>query len=351
MITAIASIFVFGLMIVFHEFGHFATAKLAGVRVLEFSIGMGPKLFGMRRGDTLYSLRMLPLGGFVRMAGMDAEEGRDIESLRHDPENFNNKTVWKRAVIIAAGSIMNFILAFLLFLYIFMIIGVPAFSNVIGDVVPGKPAQQAGILPGDRIVAANDKTVQKWSDLIAEIHPNAGKQIVLKVDRQGQIREVPVTPLMDEQRKVGQLGIMADEDSMFMQRQGVFESLRMGIVNTIGITGLIIRSLLDMIAGTVPADVGGPVMIVSEIGKAAQTGLSNLLMLAAVLSINLGVLNLFPIPALDGSRLVFLGLEALRGRPIDPAKENMIHLAGFALLMAFMVFIAYNDIVRLLGGM
>ncbi|MBC9783454.1 RIP metalloprotease RseP [Heliobacterium chlorum] len=348
MLTFLASVFVFGLMIFFHELGHFAVAKFTGVRVLEFSLGMGPKLAGIRSGPTLYALRLLPIGGFVRMAGMDPEE--NAVATGYDPGNFNNKTVLQRAAVIFAGSFMNFILAFLLFLYIYMIIGVPTYSNVIGNVLAGKPAQMAGIQPGDRVLSVNDQPVKNWPEMISQIHPNANQPLNLRIERQGEIREVTVTPALDPERNVGQLGITVDDKSMIYEKKGLFESLKLGTANTFAITGLILQSIIQMITGAAPPEVGGPVMIVNEIGKAAQVGLNSLLMLAAVLSINLGIINLFPIPALDGSRLAFLGLEALRGRPLDPSKESMIHLIGFALLLGLMLIVAYLDVLKLMGG-
>ncbi|MBM7867147.1 RIP metalloprotease RseP [Heliobacterium gestii] len=350
MTTFLASVFVFGLMIFFHELGHFSVAKMVGVRVLEFSIGMGPQLFGLRRGATLYALRLLPVGGFVRMAGMEAGEDGQFAASPSDPGNFNNKTVAQRAAVIFAGSFMNFILAFLLFIYIYTIIGVPTYSNVIGDVLAGKPAQTAGIRPGDRILAVNGKTTENWSELLQEIHPRGGQEVTLTVESQGAVRDVKVVPGLDPERNVGQIGITVDDKTVYNEKKGLFTSLKLGLVNTLAITTMILHSIFQMITGAAPAEVGGPVMIVNEIGKAAQIGLTSLLMLAAVLSINLGLLNLFPIPALDGSRLVFLGLEALRGRPIDPAKENTIHLIGFALLIGLMLLIAYKDVLKLLGG-
>ncbi|MDD2421093.1 MAG: RIP metalloprotease RseP [Heliobacteriaceae bacterium] len=350
MITFLATIFVFGLMIFFHELGHFVVAKLTGVRVLEFSVGMGSKLFSFRHGSTLYAMRLLPVGGYVRMAGMDPEEMRTNPSIASDPGSFNNKSLGQRAAVIFAGSFMNFFLAFLLFIYIFTIIGIPKFSNVIGEVMPDKPAAIAGIQAGDRILAVNGQETSDWLALIAEIRPNSNQELQLRLERDGQIVQVPVVPVLDVERNIGQIGIMVDEGTMSVERKGFFTALNLGLTNTYELTVMVVKSLVQMITGRIPADVGGPVLIVSEIGKAASTGMENLLLLAAILSINLGVINLFPIPALDGSRLLFLGFEALRGKPIDPAKENMIHLVGFAFLIFLMVLIAYNDVIRLLGG-
>ncbi|QGG48209.1 RIP metalloprotease RseP [Heliorestis convoluta] len=369
--TFLATVFVFGLLIVFHEFGHFIVAKMSGVRVLEFSVGMGPKIFGYQRGPTLYALRALPIGGYVRMAGMDPEENKEsqgrtehadsdesvdfkenkeVRGNTYDSGSFSNKSISKRAAIIFAGSFMNFVLAFLLFIYIYAIVGTPMFTNIIGDVIPERPAAMAGIEPGDRVVAVDDRPVSNWAELIQEIHPRAGEELRLLIDRQGSVQEFRVTPMLDPERNVGQLGIVVDEGTIYHEKQSLLTSIRLGLMNTYMLTSLILESLFQMITGAAPADVGGPVMIVSEIGKAAETGWSNLLMLAAILSVNLGIINLLPIPALDGSRLIFLGIEAVRGKPIDPAKENMIHLIGFAFLIALMILIAYRDVIRLMGG-
>lgn len=348
MITALASIFVFGLLVFGHEMGHFAVARLFGVRILEFSMGMGPKIAGWTRRGTLYALRLLPLGGFVRMAGMDEGDEQQI-APSSDPGSFMNKSVLQRMAIIFAGPFMNFMLALALFVTVFAYIGVPAESdaNEIGGVIKDKPAYQAGLQPGDKILAINGKGTPKWEDLTKVIRTSEGKELTLTIDRKGQKLDIKLTPQPDPQSNQYLIGIGA---STVYEKKGIVEAASFGIQGTFRFTKFILVSLFHMITGKIPADVGGPVAIVNAIGEGASQGFAYLLQLTGMLSIQLGLLNLFPIPALDGSRLVFLAVEGLRGKPLDPAKENFIHLVGFALLILLMFVITYNDILKLIGA-
>ncbi|ATW24534.1 RIP metalloprotease RseP [Candidatus Formimonas warabiya] len=331
------SIVIFGILILVHEFGHFITAKANDVKVDEFSLGMGPKVFGFQKGETIYSLRLLPLGGFVRMAGME-----DQDQDQEEPRGFNKKTVLQRMAIIFAGPLMNFIAALALFILAFMVVGVPSNSNIIGEVVSGQPAAAAGIRSGDRIVEINGAKVENWEDIVTVIHEKPGHEITLTLSRDNQVKTVQVTPRKDPSSGYGVIGIMQS-----WERKGLFSATVLGLQNAYDFTKLIIVSLVQMITGAIAPDVAGPVGVVKMVGEVSRFGLGSLMTFAGILSINLGLINLFPIPALDGSRLVFLSLEGLRGRPIDPAKENFIHMIGFVLLMALMVVITYQDILRL----
>lgn len=329
------SVIIFGILILVHEFGHFITAKRNDVKVDEFSLGMGPKVLGVKKGETVYTLRLLPLGGFVRMAGMEDE--------LDDPRGFNKKTVLQRMSIIFAGPLMNFIAALLLFIGAFMGVGTPSDTNVIGQVLEGQPAAQAGLLPGDRIVAINGAKVDTWKDLVTVIHESPEKAVTLTLAREGEdtVRQIQVVPRKDPDSGFGMIGIMQS-----WERKGLFDATALGLQQAYDFTKLLIVSLVQMITGTIKPEVAGPVGVVSMVGEVSQFGIGSLMTFAGILSINLGLINLFPIPALDGSRLVFLGFEGLRGRPVDPAKENFIHLVGFVLLMALMVVITYQDILR-----
>jgi len=334
--SVILSIVMFGLLIFVHELGHFVMGKLYGVRIDEFALGMGPKIAAIRKGETDYTLRLLPLGGFVRMAGMES----DLD----DPRGFNKKTVLQRMGIIFAGPLMNFITALLIFIGVFMFIGTPADVNVIGQVLTGTPADQAGLAGGDRIVAIDGVAVQTWTEVVSKIHDSPERELVLTVSRQGQEFTLPVVPRKDPESGVGLIGIMQSA-----QRQGLVSSVALGLENTYGFTKSLLLSIGQMITGRVEAELAGPVGVVQIVGEVTQFGWSSLLTLAGYLSINLGLLNLFPIPALDGSRLAFLSIEGLRGQPLDPEKENFIHFVGFVLLMLLMVLITYQDILRLMG--
>jgi len=342
MLTFVASVFVFGMLIFFHELGHFAVAKLVGIKVHEFSLGFGPKLFGIPAGETSYNVRTLPLGGFVRMAGMDPNEEED---LRDEERGFNKKSVGQRMAVIFAGPLMNFLLAILLVGAVFFFQGapVPSTGTGIGAVVPGSPAEKASILPGDRIVAVNDRPVEKWVELVDLINQRPEQNINLTVARDGVQRQVAVKTIRDEGGS-GKIGIYQASDFV---KTGFLQAVGKGVEWTGRVTFMIMDFISKMIFGQAPAELGGPVRVVTEIGKAAQVGFFFLLQLSAFLSINLGLFNLFPIPALDGSRILFLVWEKVRGRPVDPVKENFIHLVGFGLLLLLMVVITYNDILQI----
>ena len=342
MLTLTAALLVFGLLVVVHEAGHFLVAKWNKVTVYEFSIGFGPQLAGRKYGGTLYSLRLLPLGGFVRMAGM-TENDREVEG------SFTLKTVGQRAGITAAGPAMNFLLAALLFIVVFTVLGVPQVNNVavIGEVVPGRPAELAGLQAGDQILAVDGQRVNTWMELVEQIRGKgtASHPLTFEIARKGSMLTVQVVPEMVNQ--VPQIGI---RPQMYYQRLGVIEGMEMGIKQAVILSWAITAGIVNMFtSGVEPGDLAGPVGITQMIGEAAQGGLANLLYFAGILSINLAIINLLPIPALDGSRLIFLMLEKVRGKPIEPEKEALIHLIGFALLMALVLVITYQDIVRLLS--
>lgn len=338
--SILISIIIFGALIFVHELGHFTVAKINDVRVDEFALGMGPKIAGIKKGETLYSLRAFPLGGFVRMAGMEPGEEED-----DDPRGFNKKTVLQRAAVIFAGPFMNFVMALFLFIMVFMVMGVPSNVNVIGQVIPDNPAAQAGLRDGDRIVAIEGKEVNTWMELVTTIHTHPGKEIRVTFVRDQKEQTVSMVTEIDPQSGQGRIGIMQS-----WEKKGFFASIALGMRQAYEFTKLLIVALGQMITGMVAPEVAGPVGVVQMVGEVARFGIASLLTFAGILSINLGVINLFPIPALDGSHLVFLGLEGLRGRPIDPAKQNMIHLVGFALLMILMVVITYQDILRLFAN-
>lgn len=339
LLTFIASVFVFGMLVIFHEFGHFSIAKLVGIKVHEFSLGFGPKLFGVPKGETSYNLRALPLGGFVRMAGMDPNE----EDFVDDERGFNKKTVGQRVAVIFAGPLMNFILAVVLLAFVFMFQGLPVATTEIKEVVPGSPAEKAGIVAGDKIIAINGEYLEEWEKLVTRISEHPEERITVNISRGGIEQQYDINTYRDENGQ-GKIGVMSVSG---YRKMGLIPSIALGFEWTGRITVTILDFIAKMIFGQAPAELGGPVRVVNEIGKAAQVGFFFLLQLSAFLSINLGLFNLFPIPALDGSRILFLAWEKVGGRPVDPVKENFIHLVGLGLLLLLMVVITYNDILQL----
>jgi regulator of sigma E protease len=334
LITFLASIFVFGIIVIFHELGHFAVAKTVGIRVKEFAIGFGPTIVKKLKGETLYSIRALPLGGFVKMSGED--------EVTDDERSFNRFSVPARMAVIAAGPIMNFILTVFLFILISFTLGVASNTSEIGHIIPGGRAEEIGLKDRDLILQIDNQKVETWQEVVTIINSNPEKRINFLVKRNGETLEFDVTPIKDSETGRGIIGIAPK-----VKQYSLLLSIKDGFERTIWLTVLWITSITQIISGRAPAEVIGPVGIVQMVGEAAQMGFLNLIYIAALLSINLGLLNLLPIPALDGSRLIFLAIEGIRKKPIDPEKEGFIHFIGFAILMMLMVFIAYKDILNL----
>ncbi|NLX91234.1 MAG: RIP metalloprotease RseP [Firmicutes bacterium] len=334
--TIIASVIIFGLLIFVHELGHFLVAKWAKIRVLEFALGFGKELLTWEKGETRYSLRLFPLGGFCRMLGEDPED-------LPQEGNFQEKPLLNRFAVIAAGSVMNFLLAVVLFsLLFFLIVGVPGTDSTrVGAVLPQSRAFEAGIRENDLILAIDGVKMNNWNSVVSKINSSPGKELTIHIERNQQDIFISVVP--EEKDGRGLIGI-----TPVYEKYNFFSSIVLGVDYFFFWIKLIFVGLYQMITGIIPPDVTGPVGIVGVIGEVMQEGISNLFSLTAVISINLGIINLLPIPALDGSRLVFLLLEGIRGKPIDPKKEGFIHFIGFTFLILLMIFIAFQDITRLI---
>jgi regulator of sigma E protease len=440
--TVISFILVISLLVFIHELGHFLFAKRAGILVREFAIGFGPKLFSVFRGETLYSIRMLPLGGYVRMAGEDPEivdlktgtrlildkdaqgrvlrirtpkpptageiveqpwmEAGDLEAddlpphlpprsvttggkllevdledrlfvlvedesgreVRHDvhpqaviqydeqnmiqiaprDRQFGSKSILDRFLTIAAGPVFNFILTIILVAVVTLFIGLETRVSING-VVENSPAEEAGIKAGDIVREIEGKSVTSTTDIRIPLVESQGEPVDMVLERANQTYETRIQPEFSQETETYLIGIEMKQE---MREATLSEAVVQGFTGSYDMAVVLFRSLGQLITGKVGIDnLAGPVGIADITGQAAEAGWLALLRLTAVLSLNLGILNLLPIPALDGSRLVFIMLEALRGRPIDPNKESMVHFVGFALLMMLMLFVTYNDIVRL----
>lgn len=338
-ITVIATIFVFGLLIFVHELGHFVTAKLVGMRVDEFALGFGPKLISRKHGETLYSLRIIPLGGFNKIAGMDPEEEKDERS-------FSAKPIWARILVIVAGSTMNFILPVILLAGVFFSAGIDTPSNeaVIGSVLPDKPAAYAGLISGDKILAINEYKINSWREFVEKIQGNAGNQLIIQYERNGLIDKVTIVPEFDPKANKGIVGIMPQIQNY---RPTLLESFGLAAKQTYLVTVGMVIGICQMITGQIAAEVAGPIGVAQMAGQVAQLGMIPLLQFAAFLSINLGLINLLPVPVLDGGHIVTLVVEWLRGKPLSSSKMQVIQMIGFFMLMLLLIMATFKDVARL----
>jgi regulator of sigma E protease len=353
------TILIFGVVVLVHEWGHFMAARKAGIFVEEFAIGMGPKLWSTKPGaegeyKTVYSLRLLPIGGFCKMLGED-------ENRPDEPRALNNKKVWQRMLVMVSGAFMNFLLAFLVFLALNFISGfaVPE----VRATLEGSPAQQGGLVAGDRITHVNGDRVWLYEDFIFELTTGGGKPMDLRVNRGGQVINLRITPMVDANGdyKLGfypgvRAGLFGDVPEGF-SRVGFFEGVATAfnwIPTTIKMTVVGIYRMVTGQGGGI--EMSGMIGIASDINTIYESTLAdgvvtmllNMLGICGLISANLGIMNLLPLPALDGGRLVFLIYEGIRRKPVSPEREGTVHFVGFILLMVLAVFIAYQDILKLL---
>ncbi len=414
--TAIAFIIIFGSIVFFHELGHFIFAKKAGIMVREFAIGFGPKIFGMTKGETLYTIRLLPLGGYVRMAGEDLDsielqpgyrlgvrlnenneidqivlnqnkqfpdmlfleversdlmkemyiEGYDEEErlvryqvarkaviIENNTETFiapydrqfGSKTVGQRSMAIFAGPLFNFILAFFIFLALGLLQGIPTNEPIITTVADNSPAALAGMKDGDLVKEIDGMPITEWEELSLAVRDSANEPMTFVIDRDGTKEELIVTPkeVATEAGKVAQIGVQYKSPL----EKNPIGAIVFGAEQTYEWTKRIFTILGTLVTGSFSIDdLSGPVGIYKATETVAQLGVYNLMYWAAILSINLGIMNLLPLPALDGGRLLFFLFEAIRGKPVDKQKEGMVHFVGIMLLMVLMVVVTWNDIQR-----
>ncbi|MFQ5658101.1 MAG: RIP metalloprotease RseP [Candidatus Methylomirabilales bacterium] len=445
-------IIMLGILIFFHEFGHFLVAKRAGVGVLKFSLGFGRRIFGFKKGETEYLVSAIPLGGYVKMVGEDPREvvvdqtGQAFDSAGQPLDlerSFAHKSVWTRIAVVLAGPGANFLLAFLLFWAVFVFIGTPLSETIVGEVerdspaghlrpgdkivavdghavfnwrdldfkineasgrpvdleiergqerirltveprgrevttavvppqigrvIPNFPAAEAGLRSGDKIVAVDGEAIDSWQRLAFKIRSSPGNSMTLTVERNGERFEATVTPRLspapgEEGRQVGLIGIEAgsgyDQRKMEVWDLGIsprfvrldpFFALYQAGNQTAAWTVTVLWALVKIIEGQIsPRTIGGPILMAQMTGEQAQRGLDRLIFLTAILSVNLAVLNLLPIPILDGGHLFFFFIELLRGKPVSVQKREMAQRVGLVLLVALMIFAFYNDVFRLLG--
>jgi len=337
-------ILIFSLLVIVHESGHFITAKLAGIEVEQFSVGFGPQLLGWQRGETLYAIRAIPLGGFVKLAGMDG-------SMDAGPRSFNAHPLWQRFLVIVAGSAFNLALPVLIFFGVYTTVGAAEVQTPIqvSAVDAGTPAYNAGLETGDAIRSVNGHPINKFEDLRTALDTAKSTPVTVVVDRHGQLLTLTVTPKLDPTTGTYILGFHPAIRSF---KPGPLDAAGRAVRDTgdsiVGIAVGIYQLTTDKSLGGLlgPRGLEGPVGIVKTTAKAAQAGPLSLVGVIALLSLSLGLANILPIPALDGGRAAFLVLELIRGRPVDPAREQVVHYVGLALLFGLIGLVTYNDLLR-----
>jgi len=352
-ISLVSFIVLLGIFVFVHEFGHFIMAKRLGVGVLTFSVGFGPKLVGKKVGETLYKISAFPLGGYVKLMGENPQEKLKKEDR---VRSFSHQPIWKRALIIFAGPCFNFVFGVIIFFFLnpFAILSTPLTPThpVIAGVVAGQPAETAGLKDGDIILEVNGVTMSRWEELSTTIRDGKGKELLIKVQRDEEIIELKVTPMMfkDEGEEVFRIGIMGMDSD---QRIGPKFEIGNGFSRTLQFMKLVVIGVEWIISGKTPARdaVSGPIRIAQLAGEQAKKGLADLVLLLAVISIDLAIVNLFPIPILDGGHLLFLAIEAIRRRPLSVKQKMVAQQIGLIILMLLFVFVFYNDITwHLLKG-
>ena len=329
--TIIYAILIFCLLIFVHELGHFIVAKLSGVRVNEFAIGMGPAIFKKQKGETLYAVRVFPIGGYCAMEGEDEDSD--------DPAAFNNKPAWKRACVLAAGSFMNLVTCVVLLIIIAFAIGQA--TTTISEVSPGSPAEKAGVMAGDTVVAVDGTAINEWDDLIQAIGYSKEDTAQVEVLRDGE--DITLTTELEYDKEAGRnlIGISP------VMKRNPGKAVVAGVKNTGKMTVMMYDVLRQLFVGKVSvSELSGPVGIVYATNEAAKSGIIYVIYLAALLSLNLAIINMLPFPAVDGGRLLFLVIRLFTGKRVSDETEGKIHFIGICLLFALMIYVTFNDVIK-----
>ncbi len=352
--SLLSFILVLGVLIFVHEFGHFLFAKLFGVRVLKFSLGFGNKVIGRKWGDTEYLISAFPLGGYVKMFG--EQQGEEV-SEEDKTISFSHKPVWQRFGIVFGGPLFNLLFAVLLFFAIFSIAGLPepVDNTLVGQVSTGSAAEKAGLQVNDVILSIDGQETTSWMQVSEMIKNSNGQEVELVINRDGNRMKIKAVPVMEKIKNlfgedVGErylLGITRS-DEVHYRAAGIVESAKAAFIQTWNLIYLTIMGIVKIVQRVIPAtELGGPIRIAEIAGQQLEAGWMNLLYFMGLLSVNLGILNLLPIPVLDGGHLVFLSVEGIRRKPLSDRVMEVSQKAGIALLGTLMLFVFYNDILRI----
>lgn len=331
--TAILAIILFCVMIFPHELGHFIAAKKMGVKVNEFAFGMGPVIWKKQKGETLHSIRLFPIGGFCAMEGEDEDSD--------EPRAFSNKKPWQKIVVLAAGSFMNVVCAILVMV---LVVGILGFTTTtIDTVAEGSPAAEARMMAGDEILSINDKEVKSWGDIPQFIAESEGEAVTVKVDRDGTTENLTVVPEINEQ---GNLVVGITSKISHSPVRAVVE----GTKATWNMTVTMFDTLGQLFTGKVSADnLSGPVGMVQMVSETSNYGFWYYGFLTALICLNLAIINMLPLPALDGGRIIFVLYTMITGKAVSQKVEGTVHFVGLVLLLALMMYVTFNDITRIFG--
>lgn len=364
LVTVLVFILILSVLVLIHELGHFLVARKFGIKVEEFGFGFPPRIWGIKRGETLYSINALPIGGFVKLYGEDdagggkiTKEDKNSKITGKDLERaYFSKPIWQRALVVLAGVTMNFILAVIIATYLFTFEGIPTQSNQvqIGAIVKDSPAEKAGLKVGDTILKINNKDISSSELLIAETRNNLGKEELILIERDGKEYEIKATPRKDYPKDQGPLGVSIGNKVDLIKYpfpQSIYYGLKQSVLDSYQVV-IGFKEVLVTIATkfTVPEGVAGPVGMAQLTGEFVKVGPGAVLALMYMLSLSLAVLNVLPIPALDGGRLLFIIIEAITRRKVNPKYEAYAHMVGIVLLLSFLAFVSYKDILRIISG-
>jgi regulator of sigma E protease len=348
--TLLSFVVVLGVLIFFHEFGHFLIARLFGVGVEKFSLGFGPRLIGKKIGRTDYRISAIPLGGYVKMVGEEPDAEVEPEDI---PFSFTHKPVAKRMCIVAAGPLFNILLAVIIFFVIFLVSGTMILKPSVGTVREGSPALAAGIEAGDLITSIDSVPVSSWDDMTRIIGDSKGKTLKITVLRSDSEKVFHITPQLVPAKNIfGEdierfiIGISASGDA-FTKDLNPFQALSESLVQTYKITELMVIIIGKLVTGDISTDtIGGPIMIAKMAGDQARSGIENLIFFIALISVNLAIINLLPIPILDGGHLLFFSIEAVKGNPVSLKVREVAQQIGLFIILLLVVLVFYNDIFR-----
>ncbi|MEI7884775.1 MAG: RIP metalloprotease RseP [Clostridia bacterium] len=337
----ILTLLILSILVVVHEYGHYITARIFHVKIVEFAVGMGPVILSRSKNKIKYSLRALPFGGFNRFADPLVDD-EDVQ-LENGQVYLKDAKIWQRTIIFFAGSLFNIILAAIIVISIYFSLGVPASNGLVGSVMQGSPAQIAGIKENDIIIAVDGLATKNWESISQAITNNKNESFKLDVLRNNEIIQVSLTPQNDKENNRKTIGVY-----LGVIKWQLWDSIKYGIIQIFAVSTMMIKLFIEMIIGKTGVELMGPVGMISVVGSAVKEGLVSIFSFAAILSMNFAVINLFPLPALDGSKILLLGVEKLRGKALPPEKEGIFHLVGFAFFIILTIIIAYKDIVNLI---